>query len=125
LRRQFSNGHLDAERVKTLINEARATNTVLEKDVQAFTAKKHFERLSDELVKTPENLEVLQRYSDSTALLPFLPFGVNLWKPQNDYAQLSAKILPDIKNHVDEKSKAWAEKFVSLGEKLGFHVQRA
>jgi alpha-amylase/alpha-mannosidase (GH57 family) len=125
LRRQFSNGHLDAERVKNLVNEARATNTVLEKDELAFTAKKHFERLSDELVKTPDNLDVLQRYSDSTALLPFLPFGVNLWKPQNDYAQLSAKILPEIRSHDDEKSKAWAEKFLSLGEKLGFHVQHA
>ncbi len=120
LRRQFSNGHLDAERVKNLVNEARATNITLEKDDLAFTAKKHFERLSDELVKAPENLEVLQRYSDSTALLPLLPFGVNLWKPQNDYAQLSAKILPEIRSHEDEKSRAWAEKFLALGEKLGF-----
>ena len=124
LRRQFSNGHPDAERVKNLVEEARVTKTVLEKDDLAFAVKKHFERLSEELVKAPENLEVLQRYSDSAALLPALPFGVNLWKPQNDYAQLTAKILPAIKGHEDDKSKAWVEKFLSLGERLGFHVQR-
>ena len=60
----------------------------LDKDALAFTAKKHFERLSDEFAKTPEDLEVLQRLSASAALLPCLPFEVNLWKPQNIYYQL-------------------------------------
>jgi hypothetical protein len=123
LQRQFMNGHPDAERVKSLVNEARLSNAALEKDALAFTAKKHFERLSDELSKTPENFEVLQRLSDSAALLPTLPFEVNLWKPQNVYFQLSNTVLPEMKQRGDEKSKAWAEKFLLLGEKLGFHVQ--
>jgi alpha-amylase/alpha-mannosidase (GH57 family) len=124
LRRQFSNGHPDAERVKNLVNEARATNAVLEKDDLAFTTKKHFERLSDDLAKAPEDVEVLQRFADSTALLPVLPYSVNLWKPQNIYFQLAASELPEMKSRGDEKSKAWTEKFLTLGERLGFHVQR-
>jgi hypothetical protein len=48
---------------------------------------------------------------------------VNLWKPQNIYDQLQARVLPEIKNGADEKSQAWAEKFRMLGEQLGFHVQ--
>jgi hypothetical protein len=123
LRRQFANGHFDPERVKSLVNEARDTNAVLEKDDLAFTAKKHFERLSDEFARAPENPEILQRYLESAGLLPVLPFPVDLWKPQNAYAELSAKLLPEIKNRQDEKSKAWTEKFLVLGEKLGFHVQ--
>ena len=110
--------------MKNIVNEARATNVELEKDDLAFTAKKHFERLSDEFAKAPENFEILQRYLDSASLLPVLPFGVDLWKPQNVYAQLSAKLLFEIKDRGDEKSKAWTEKFLSLGEKLGFHVRR-
>jgi hypothetical protein len=125
LRRQFSNGHPDAERLKGLVNEARATNAALEKDDLAFTAKMHFERLSDELAKTPEDAEVLQRFSDSTALLPMLPFSVNLWKPQNIYFQLAAAKLPEMKRRGDDQSKAWTEKFLTLGERLGFHVQRS
>ena len=123
LQRQFMNGHLDAERVKSLVNEVRLSHAVLEKDGLAFTAKKHFERLSDELAKTPEDLDLLQRLSDSAALLPVLPFEVNLWKPQNVYFQLSNTVLPEIKQRGDENSRAWAEKFLRLGEKLGFHVQ--
>jgi hypothetical protein len=29
-----------------------------------------------------------------------------------------------MKDRGDEKAKAWTEKFLSLGEKLGFHSQR-
>jgi alpha-amylase/alpha-mannosidase (GH57 family) len=124
LRKQFENGHLDAERVKSLITEARATNVPLETDALAFAAKNHFDRLSDELSKKSEDSDLLQRFTNSAALLQLLPFGVNLWKPQNTYDQLHAKVLPEMKNRGDEKSKAWTEKFLTLGEQLGFHVQR-
>ena len=123
LQRQFANGHSDPERVKSLVNEARLTHAVLEKDALAFTAKKHLERLSDELVKAPEDAEALQRLLDAAALLPNLPFGVNLWKPQNVYFQLAATTLPAVKARGDEKSKVWLEKFQSLGERLGFRAQ--
>jgi alpha-amylase/alpha-mannosidase (GH57 family) len=125
LQRLFSNGHPDAERLKSLVQEAQITNIPLEKDALAFTAKKHFERLSDELAKAPEDLEVLQRISDSAALLSALPLSMNLWKPQNVYFQLLHGVLPDMKGRGDEKSKVWIERFVALGDKLGFHSQHS
>jgi alpha-amylase/alpha-mannosidase (GH57 family) len=122
LRKQFENGHVDAERVKTLLAEAKTANATLENDVLAFAVKKHLDRLSDELFKNPQDAGLLQRLADSAALLPQLPFSVNLWKPQNIYDQLHAKVLPEIR--ADEKSRAWVETFYNLGEKLGFHVER-
>ena len=124
LRKQFENGHLDAERVKNLLAEAKNTKVPLENDVLAFAVKKHFDRLGDELFKSPEDADVLQRFINSAVLIQIFPFGVNLWKAQNIYDQLVAKILPEMKNRADEKSKAWTEKFLTLGEQLGFHVQR-
>jgi alpha-amylase/alpha-mannosidase (GH57 family) len=124
LRKQFANGHLDAERVKSLLSEARTNHAVLETDALAFEVKKHLDRLSDELLKSPEDFDVLQRLTNSAALVQILPFGVNLWKPQNVYDQLVAKVLPEMKSRGDEKSKTWADKFLTLGEQLGFHVQR-
>jgi alpha-amylase/alpha-mannosidase (GH57 family) len=123
LRKQFENGHLDAERVKSLLAEAQASNAALETDTLAFAVKKHFDRLSDELSKSPEDLDVLERFRNSAALLQLFPFGVNLWKPQNIYEQLQARIFPEMKSRGDEKSKIWTEKFLRLGERLGFHVQ--
>jgi hypothetical protein len=124
LRRQFVNGHPDAERIKNLVAEAGSMKAKLEKDDLAFAVKKHFERLSDELAKAPEDPEVLQRFIASADLLPVLPFQVDLWKPQNIYSQLTAKALPEIKNRGDDKGKEWTEKFFALGEKLGFHIHR-
>jgi len=123
LRKQFENGSLDAERVKSLVAEARALNVPLETDALAYAVKKYLDRLSDELFKSPEDFDLLQRFTNSATLIPLLPFQVNLWKPQNIYDQLFAKVFPEMKNRSDEKSKAWTEKFLALGEQLGFHIQ--
>jgi alpha-amylase/alpha-mannosidase (GH57 family) len=122
LQKQFSNGHVDSEKVKALLQEASNLNAVLEKDQIAFAVKKHFDRLSEELQKTPEDLEILQHFTASAALIPLMPFGINLWKPQNAYDQLREKILPEIKERTDEKSKTWVGNFTLLGRQLGFHI---
>ncbi len=124
LERQFENGKPDAERVKALVAEARATRAKLKTDELAFACKRHFDRLGDELLKSPEDLETLQRLSHSAALLPLLPFPVNLWKPQNAYDRLAGQTLPAMEQRGDGKSKAWLESFRTLGEQLGFHIQR-
>lgn len=124
LLKQFENGHPDSERVKLLVSQAQATNAIIDKDVLAFAVKKHFDRLSDELRKSPEEIEVLTRFSNSAALLPVLPVGVNLWKAQNTYDQLRATVFPQMEERGDDKATAWAEKFLTLGERLGFHVDR-
>jgi alpha-amylase/alpha-mannosidase (GH57 family) len=123
LRKQFQNGSTDIERVKLLLNQARLTNVPLETDALAFAIKKHFDHLSEDLLKSPEDADLLQRFSNSASLLPSLPFGVNLWKAQNVYDQVAAKTLPEIKRRPDEKSKLWTGKFLALGEQLGFHPQ--
>ena len=124
LQKQFENGHPDTERVKSLIQTAQNTNATIEKDVLAFVVKKHFDRLSEEFLKSPEDLEVLQRFSNSAALLPTLPLQVNLWKAQNIYDRLRGKLLPQFEERGDDKSGIWLDKFRTLGEQLGFHIDR-
>jgi len=124
LQKQFENGHPDGERIRLLLEEARMTKARIEEDVLAFAAKRHFDRLSEELLKSPEDLELLQRFSNSAALLSILPPRVNLWKAQNVYDQLRATDLPHLEERVNGKAETWKEKFLTLGEQLGFHVER-
>jgi hypothetical protein len=124
LRKQFENGHLDAERIKTLIAEAHNTNAIIEKDELGFVVKKHFDRLSEEFLKSPDDLDLLQAFSSSAGLLPLLPLQVNLWKAQNVYDRLRSSVLPQMVERGDEKSAAWLDKFLTLGEQLGFHIER-
>ncbi len=119
LRKQFENGHLDVERVRSLLAEGQANKIIFESDTLAYAFKRHLDRLSEEFVKNPDDLEVLQRLSNSAGLLRTVPFEVNLWKPQNIYYRVAAG-LSEKPPAVDEKSRAWAEKFKALGEQLGF-----
>jgi alpha-amylase/alpha-mannosidase (GH57 family) len=122
IRRQFENGHADPERVKSLLAEARIAKITFETDSLAYAVKKYFDQLSDQLLKTPDDYELLQRLSDSAILLHVLPFEVNLWKTQNNYYVMLTTILPEVQKRADEKSKTWIEKFRALGEQLGFHL---
>lgn len=124
LQKQFENGHPDAERVCLLMKEARITNAKIEENQLAFVVKKHFDRLSDELLKSPDDLELLQRFSNSAALLPVLPMPVNLWKAQNVYDQVRTTAMPRMEDRVNGKAETWKDTFLTLGERLGFHIDR-
>lgn len=124
LQKQFENGHPDAERIRHLIDEARKTNARIEEDRLAYTIKEHFDRLSQDLLKSPEDLELLQQFSNSAALLPMLPRRVNLWKAQNVYDRLRTTVLPRLDERVNGKAESWKDKFLTLGENLGFHIER-
>ena len=122
LRRQFDNGHMDPERVKSLLHELRSAKAALEANTLAYAVRKHLEQLSDELLKSPEDPDLLQRFSQSAGLLGTLPLQVNVWKPQNTYDQLRATRLPEMQARDDDKSKTWVKYFFTLGQQLGFQV---
>jgi alpha-amylase/alpha-mannosidase (GH57 family) len=127
LRRQFESETMDLERVHSLLSEAEATGANLEVDSLAYALKARVDRLSDLLVKTPEDLAVLQRFIDAAELARLLPFEVNLWKPQNTYYRMSIVTLPDIGRRAEEgdrSAQAWKEAFATLGLSLGFHIER-
>ncbi|HXF09543.1 MAG TPA: DUF3536 domain-containing protein, partial [Desulfuromonadaceae bacterium] len=120
LRKQFDNGHVDAERVKSLLAEGRAVNIHFDTGELGYTTKKHFDRLSETLARTPEDINVLRRLCDSAGLIPLLPYEVNLWIPQNTYYQLAAGLLPEMQRRNDDASRTWIENFEVLGHRLNF-----
>jgi hypothetical protein len=127
LRRQFEGDNLNLQRVRTLLGECEATKIPLDTDTLAYALKGHLDRLSDQLLKSPETLDLLQRFTDAADLACNLPFEISLWKPQNAYSGLRATVVPDLRQRAeagDETAKAWLEKFLVLGERLGFRVNR-
>ena len=127
LRRQFEGDSLDLQRVRALLGECEATKVPLDADTLAYALKGHLDRLGDQLLKSPEAPDLLQRFTDAAELARSLSFEVNLWKPQNAYAGMRATVVPDLRRRVqagDEAAKAWFERFLLLGERLGFRVER-
>ena len=120
LRRQFENGHLDAERVKSLLAEGQTNNIVLDKSSLTYAVKLHLDRLSGEWDDKREDLEVMERLLVAAGLIHSVPCDVNLWKPQNTFYKIATALRPEMIQRADEKSKLWLKNFEALGEALGF-----
>ena len=124
LRRQFESDHLDSERVRSLLAEGASTRATLDSGVLAYALKGHLERLSDRFLKSPEDGDLLQNIVSAAELVHHVPFGVNLWKPQNICHGMLKTVLPEMRKRAagcDDKAKVWVEKFRALSEQLGFH----
>jgi alpha-amylase/alpha-mannosidase (GH57 family) len=120
LRKQFENGHLDVERVKSLLAEGQTNKIALDKLNLTYAVKQHLDRLSGEWDTRREDLDLLQRLLNAASLLPSLPLEINLWKPQNTYYGIAAEVRPEMTRRTDEKSQLWLKKFEALGRELGF-----
>ncbi len=114
---------LDLERVRSLLAECAATKVTLYNQDLAYALKTHFDRILDRFVSEFRDMDALQRVLDAAELARLLPFQINLWKPQNAYCEIMTANLPEMRRRADkgnEQAKAWVEKFLMLGEKLGF-----
>jgi alpha-amylase/alpha-mannosidase (GH57 family) len=123
LRRQFEGDALDLERVRNLLAESAASKVTLYSEGLAYALKAHFDRLSDRFVTEFLDMDCLQHFVDAAELTRITPFQINLWKPQNTYYDILMKDMSEIRRCADagnEQAKAWVEKFLTLGEKLGF-----
>ncbi|HTA30621.1 MAG TPA: DUF3536 domain-containing protein, partial [Candidatus Cybelea sp.] len=126
IRAQFENGHLDVERVRSLLAEARGMNVTLECENLSYACKCYFDRLSELMLKTPEDVNLLRRVIEAAKLTRELPFETNLWKPQNIYFEISRTMRPEWSKRAaqgDDSAKEWDSLFAELGEALGFSKQ--
>ena len=125
LRRQFESESLDLERVRSLLAECAASKVTLYTEELAYALKAHFDRISDRFVTEFLDVDSLQHFVHAAELARIVPFQINLWKPQNTYYDVMATALPEMRRCADEgndQAKSWVEKFLMLGEKLGFAV---
>jgi hypothetical protein len=123
LRSAFEGGKIDATRLRSLFNEVKTTKVNLDKETIAYACKLHFDRLSEKLLTTPCDLELLKQFIDDAKLLHELPFDANLWKPQNIYVDVSSTLLAEMKRRAaegEEQAKTWTTLFAELGLALGF-----
>jgi alpha-amylase/alpha-mannosidase (GH57 family) len=127
LQHQFESDNMDIERVRGLLGESEAAQVALDKDSLAYAFKAQMERLSGGLLASPRDIAVMDRFLAASDLLHSLPFEVNLWGPQNAYYDMLKAVLPEMQQLAgdgDADAAIWTEKFLRLGELLGFHVSR-
>jgi hypothetical protein len=128
IRAQFENGHLDPERVRSLVAECQATKVCLNLESLAYGFKGYLERLSERLLQSPGDVDLIKQFIVAAKLAGDVPMEANLWKPQNIYFEVARKLRPELAKRIeqgDENAKALDPLYVELGEALGFTTQMA
>jgi hypothetical protein len=123
LRACLEQPNMELKRVTELLEAARLEGVHLEAETLEFSYRQTIEKMAAALAAEPSSA-ALERLHEALAVLPRLPFAVDLWQVQNYYFQLSALHYPRIRARAgsDETAHQWTARFQSLGRLLRIKV---
>jgi alpha-amylase/alpha-mannosidase (GH57 family) len=125
LRRAFEAFPLAPESIKTLLHAAQTEGISLDGPTLAYAFNHTMRRLVAQLQEQPTDLVLLQQLEGAVALLPLLPFEVDVWKAQNVCYELSRTVSQSFHNRAalgDTQAAEWLEHFRAVGDKLRVRV---
>jgi hypothetical protein len=126
LRETLGAAEADADRVKNLLEEARALQIPLDEVSLGYALKDTLERAAEQVRAQPGDLSFLQKLEGLAALACSLPFPVDLWRVQNIYFQVGQEAYPQFRSGAEkgvDPAKVWVDHFTSLGDKLYCRVE--
>ena len=122
LRRQFSSPDPDLDRIRALLEAARADKIALDDAGLSYALKKSLDRLFASLLEAPTDLGLLNKLVALISVTRSLPFEVDLWRVQNIFHHLLRNVYPAMRELDEEEARAWTSRFEQLGEKLSFEM---
>ena len=127
IRREVEREPINFEALRSLILEAQKRGGRVFDPQLSFVIKNRMEQMIGNLVSDATNTESMQALAQLARMVVPLPLGLNLWKVQNTYWELSQKALPDFRERAatgSEPAREWTKQFLGLGETLGFEVKQ-
>jgi alpha-amylase/alpha-mannosidase (GH57 family) len=122
----FSNGEVDLNKSRSIIEEIRRTGVKPDAVTLEFSLRQTVERLFARFVASPMEPGLLQRLLETIDLVMSLPFEVRLWEAQNTYYSMMRSCAPQVRElaeNGDPQAQAWLEGFAKLGDKLKVRFQ--
>jgi alpha-amylase/alpha-mannosidase (GH57 family) len=122
----FSNGEVDLNKSRSIIEEIRRTGVKPDAVTLEFSLRQTVERLVARFVASPMEPGLLQRLLETIDLVMSLPFEVRLWEAQNTYYSMMRSYAPQVRERAengDPQAQAWLEGFAKLGDKLKVRFQ--
>jgi alpha-amylase/alpha-mannosidase (GH57 family) len=126
LRRALARPDIDLQQVTTQFETAKIEGVSLDHAGLEFAFRRTLERAAGKVV-TDRTLAALEQLCDATALLPQLPFTVNLWRVQNIFYELLQEEYPDQlerRTLGNETARQWTVRFEDLGRALGIKISQ-
>ncbi len=122
----FSNGEVDLNKSREILEEIRRTGVKRDAVTLEFSLRQTIERLFARFVANPMEAGLLQRLEETIDLALSLPFTVRLWEAQNTYDGMMRNYAGQVQERAergDSEARVWLEGFARLGEKLKVKVQ--
>ena len=121
LRLEFSRDELDHGAIQNLIEAADLAGISLDAKTLEFVLRQKLGRLGEEIRKTPDSIDLLERMLAAVELVYVLPFDVNLRKIQNIQYDLNQRLYPVYREKTaggDTSAGRWIKCADALNEKL-------
>jgi len=116
VRRALADHETELDTVRSLLDCVQRSGFSLDASSLEPALRQRLNGLVDRWMRNPGSLETLQEIEDAVALSRVQPFGLNLWKSQNAYYELSQAISG---NGHGIANDAWLNHFRGLGQWLG------
>src|SRR5258707_2630747 len=113
---------VDPVRISTLMDLAKREGIRLEAEGVSFAASNALLRLMQRLRQEPQNRALLDRADVLVSLFQMFPFPVHYWQQQNIVYSMLKYEFTRFAGRTNHESRAWVERFLSLGEKLQVRV---
>lgn len=116
---------LDVDRIKSLLEEARAGQIELDSTTLEFTLRKSLERLALRFASSPADAGLLDKLTSVVDLLALLPFDVDLWTIQNVFYKCMRSVYPEVISRAERgnpEAKNWVARFRPMAEKLKLRI---
>jgi alpha-amylase/alpha-mannosidase (GH57 family) len=120
LRRLLETADLPLAEIGDRLREAREERVVLD-ETTLMTIERAVERIASESLRTPDDVDLLERFGTLVSLVRESQVKVSLRKPQNDYYRMRKTIRPVVAASAGNGSPSanrWLLHFDALGEKL-------
>ena len=111
--------------MQKLIEEARHLSLNLDIETINFEASRQMNRLMDQLIKDPENLDLLLQIDHLLSVLNKITEGMDLQNSQNVFYSIAKKIYPKIAAKAETQNsnaQQWVEHFRDLAQNLDLKI---
>ena len=116
VRRALADEMTELDKVRSLLDVSQRSGLTLDASYLESPLRERLNALFDRWMRNPGKQDLLDEVEQVLALSRVHPFGLNLWKSQNAYYELSQAVAASSVGPLDEN---WLQHFRGLGQWLG------
>jgi len=125
LRRQVDGDAPDVDRIRNLLEEAKAWEAELDAEGLSYVLGHTLERMMSSFAADPSDSSLLQNLVATAELAQSMPYPVDIWRVQNMFCDMLSTSYVDFRTRAEkgeDTAAEWVSQFLALGKQLSVRV---